>query len=856
MDAQPHGVHCSLICWKARYAQNHDRFSFFHNSAYTIPDRFRLFTLEVKRPDMPQDQRLMTPYNDKLDYPLSDISQRISAAEALPRQQDDLREYLDAILKRKWAIAGLALITTLLVALYMYRLPSIYEAQTTIRIEPKNESYLRSKDIVINTASDPIYRQTQLKLLENPQLMRQLTLALNLPSNPEFFAQTSANSLFSARRQILSTNQGSSGEFESVVAPDAGQSLDNLTAEQRAALAPYVSALLANLSFESVAGTNLVNIRFRHTNPAIAMRVTDTLARLFIENDTNQATLGMQNAGLQLAKQLADLQSSIKKLEDERLDYIKSHELPLGEGKGQNLTAERLGTISGELLAAENERKNLQTAYEAARRSSNPWAIPQIQEDKNIQELRQQIRGLEQRRAALLIRYTPAWPEVMQLEEEIKRLRQDLEQSPREIITSMRLRYETALAREQELRRTYFTEQGAANQQSQAGVELSDINHKLETDKQLYSVLFQRQQELQINSSGMSENVRIENPSEMPVTPVGPARMKNIILSFLLSLGAGIGLAILLYKFDGSVESAEEAALYTQLPMLAIVPASRKQFLSLRRKDSANPGSDVAPLALMEDSRSPLSEAYRHLRTSLLKSSNMRAPKSILVTSGVALEGKTTTAMNTAAIFALTGKEVLLVDCDLRRPRLHTRFGFSESPGLTDCLAGKADVHSALRAYSKLPNLKILTAGQVPLNPSELLGSDEMCNLLETMGQHFDHIIIDSPPAISFTDAAILSTLVDGVLMVVREGKSSRKMIRRVKQQLTDIGANIYGIVLNDAKAGRPDYYDDYYASYYRAYERVETTAAVEQTVKTTSWVSIESSEIEQAFKKFRRDAN
>ncbi|MDT5062842.1 MAG: polysaccharide biosynthesis transport protein [Acidobacteriota bacterium] len=804
---------------------------------------------------MPQDQRLMPPYNDKLDYPLSDISQRISAAEALPRQQDDLREYLDAILKRKWAIAGLALITTFLVALYMYRLPSVYEAQTTIRIEPKNESYLRSKDIVINTASDPVYRQTQLKLLENPQLMRQLALTLDLPHNPEFLAPSSTSSLLSARRQTLPTNQASSSEVERTVAPVAGTNVDSLTAEQRTALAPYVSALLANLSFESVTGTNLVNIRFRHTSPAIAMKVTDTLAQLFIENDTNQATLGMQNAATQLAKQIADLQSSIKKLEDERLDYMKSHELPLGEGKGQNLTAERLGTLSGELLAAENERQSLQTAYEAARQSTNPWDIPQIQENKNIQELRQQIRGLEQRRASLLIKYTPAWPEVMQLEEEIKRLKQDLEKSPHEIITAMRLRYETALAREEQLRRTYFKEHGAANQQSQAGVELSDINNKLETDKQLYSTLFQRQEELQINSSGMSDNVRIENPSELPVTPVGPARVKNIILSFLLSLGAGIGLAILLYKFDGAVESAEEAALYTQLPMLAIVPATRKQFLPLRRKDSANPGGDGASLALIEDGRSPLSEAYRHLRTSLLKSSNMRAPKSILVTSGVALEGKTTTAMNTAAIFALTGKDVLLVDCDLRRPRLHTRFGFPESPGLTECLAGKAEAHAALRAYGKLPNLKILTAGQVPLNPSELLGSDEMRSLLETMGQQFDHIIIDSPPAISFTDAAILSTLVDGVLVVVREGKSSRKMVRRVKQQLTDIGANIYGIVLNDAKAGRPDYYDDYYASYYRTYETVET-ATVEQTVQTTAWVSIESSEIEQAFKKFRRDAN
>ena len=776
--------------------------------------------------------------------------------ETISRQQVNAREYLDVILKRKWLIAGIVLITTLLVALHMFRLPSIYEAQTTIRIEPKNESFLRSKDIVINTGSDPAYRQTQLRLLENPQLMRQLALTLDLQQTPEFLGLSSSSALASPKSQILSTVTPSSDEVETSVPSGSAARAESLTVEQRAQLTPYVNALLANLTFESVAGTNLVHIRFRHTDPAIAMKVTDTLAQLFIENDTNQETLGAQNAAAQLAKQLADLQLAIRKQEDERLNYIKSHELPLGEGKGQNLTAERLGTLSSELLAAENERQNLQTAYESARRSTNPWVIPSIQENKDVQELRLQIRTLERKRAVLLTKYTPAWPEVVQIDEELKRLKQDLEQSPQEIITAMRLRYEMALAREQELRRTYFKEHGTANQQSLAGITLSDLNQRLETDKQLFSMLFQRQKELELNSSSRSANVSIETPSELPTTPVGPARMKNIFFSFLLSLTAGIGLSILLHKFDGAVESADEVTLYTQLPILAVVPATRKRFLPLRRKEAAtlSGGGDAAPLALMEDGRSPVSEAYRHLRTALLKSSNIRAPKSILVTSGMPLEGKTTTAVNAATIFALTGKRVLLVDCDLRRPRVQSHFGFDESPGLTDCLMGNADVNSALRTYSKLPSLKIMTAGQVPSNPAELLGSDQMCELLETMGERFDHIIIDSPPAISFTDAAILSTLVDGVLIVVRENKSSRRMVSRVKQQLLDLGANIYGIILNDAKTAQTDYYyDGHYATGYQTFEMVETQTTVGHTVQTKAWINIESSEIEQAFKKFRQ---
>lgn len=468
--------------------------------------------------------------------------------------------------------------------------------------------------------------------------------------------------------------------------------------------------------------------------------------------------------------------------------------------------------------------------------------------------MRVQIRELERKRAGLLTKYTSQWPEVIQLEEELKRLKQELERSPQEIITVMRLRYEAVLAREQELRRTYQKEHGIANQQSVAGIHLSDIKQKLETDKQLFNSLFQRQKELEINSSSRSDNVSIETPSELPTTPVGPARVRNTLLSFLFFLSAAVGLSILLHKFDNGLEKADEMTLYTQLPILAVVPATRRGFLSLRKKGAGATlsGGDSTSLALLEDGRSPSSEAYRHLRTALLKSSNINAPKSILVTSGKPLEGKTTTAVNAATIFALTGKKVLLMDCDLRRPRAQTHFGFSESPGLTDYLTGKVDGHATLRTYSKLSNLTIMTAGQVPSNPAELLGSDEMFRLLEMMSRRFDHVIIDSPPAISFTDAAILSTFVDGVLIVVRDGKSSRKMVGRVKQQLLDLGANIYGIIINDAKTDWAEYYyDGQYAGRYR-----NSSPSDRHSNQTDACLAIESSEIEQAFKKFRPDNN
>jgi capsular exopolysaccharide synthesis family protein len=217
---------------------------------------------------------------------------------------------------------------------------------------------------------------------------------------------------------------------------------------------------------------------------------------------------------------------------------------------------------------------------------------------------------------------------------------------------------------------------------------------------------------------------------------------------------------------------------------------------------------------MTRDLRSPTAEAYRHLRASLLFSTTGEAPQSILVTSGGPFEGKTTTAINTAVTFAQTGAEVLIVDCDLRRPQLHRHFKFSNSDGLTSFLAGKQGIDSLLHEHEDYPNLKLITAGPMPANPAGFLGSDEMRTLIKLLERRFTHIIIDSPPASSFADASLLSTLVDGVIIVVHGKRSSRRVVRRVKQRLEDLGANVYGVVLNHVDLERDDYYAGYYSNY------------------------------------------
>lgn len=779
-------------------------------------------------------------------------TQAVAPYEALFNEQKDLRNYLALVYRRKWMIASVVVIVTTLVSIYMYRLPSIYEAETVIRLEQKQESFLRAKDIVINTANDPAYWRTQLKLLENPMLARRVILALDLQHNPNFLGPRTPGTLFSSLEGVFARDKNLTKPESSIptdVDPEA------LTSEERAQLVPYVTAFKAGLAIEPVAETNLIKIRFTHTDPEIAMRVTNTLAELFMQDDTARENEGVNNALAQLSAQMAELQTAIKQQEDERIGYIQNHGLPLGQTKGANLTSVRLDTLSGQLLAAENERKVLQAAYEAAQASSSRESVPEVQSDRAVQEMKGRLRLLEQRRASLMVRYTPAWPEVKEIDEEINQLKREIDKQSGDVLSSMKARYDAALKRELELRRSYYGELGAANQQSQSEIELDSLNQKIETNKQLYSTLFQRQKELQIDASDRKSNVAISTRSERPSAPVGPQRERNVIIAFFLSLFAGTALAFLLQQLDDTIKSVDELVAYTNLPNLALIPSMQRERL-IGRIPLASLGRSAEPpvVELLENARSPVAEAFRHLRTSLLFSSGVTAPASILVTSGQALEGKTTVAFNTAIALAQTGVSVLLVDCDLRRPSVQRHIGAKLEPGLTNYLAGEMKLEEALKTYEPLPNLKVMTSGYLPSNPAELLGSEEMLSFLALARERFTHVIIDSPPSISFADGAIISTLVDGVLLVIHGGKSSRAVVRHLISRLTGVGARICGTVLNNV---RPQPYDYYYNSYYYNYqgEGAQTRTVAKKNEKTgesAPALDFTTSELEQEFEKFQ----
>jgi len=293
-----------------------------------------------------------------------------------------------------------------------------------------------------------------------------------------------------------------------------------------------------------------------------------------------------------------------------------------------------------------------------------------------------------------------------------------------------------------------------------------------------------------------------------------------MIMGFMLSIGTGVGLAFLVERFDKTIKTSEQIRRHVQLPALGIIPPIAPHPFPVKRRSDHNalPGDLSMKSAgesilattpfLTFNGQSPAAEAYRVLRTAVLLPTLRSMPKTILITSGQPGDGKTTTTVNTAISLAELGASVLIIDCDLRTPKVHELLGVDQSPGLSTCLSSDLKVEDAILEL-QIPNLSLLPSGPVPLNPSELVSSERMKDLLRMLAERYDHILIDSPPLINLADPLILSTKVDGVILVVYGGKTTCDAAVRSREELLGVGANIFGVVLNnfDLRRERYGYY-------------------------------------------------
>src|SRR5829696_5505740 len=390
---------------------------------------------------MSQDNRLMSipAVERSLDRPLNDIGQARSYGPAAS-EPGQLRDYLFVVLKRKWLILSLCLVVTSLVAIQMFRQPSIYEAEATIRIEQRPKNVLQTRDFVLNAQPDANFWGTQIKLLQSPALARQVALSLDLQHNPAFFGSQSQGGIFTALRRMVSGEKKATAVSPAVaphnlsVIGEAQLRDEPLSPEELSALEPYEDAIVGSEKVEGIVGTNLFTIKYRHTDPEMAQKVANALAEVFRANNVERATQNSTKAEDLLAREIASYQDKVRHDTESLFNYAREKGLPPSMDSVLNVEAQRLSDLSKQILDAENRRKAAQAIYLSAKNSPDILTIPEVLKSPRITGIQERLSALEERKAALEVTYTKEWPEVKKTEVAIKRLKGELEKAAGEAV--------------------------------------------------------------------------------------------------------------------------------------------------------------------------------------------------------------------------------------------------------------------------------------------------------------------------------------------------------------------------------------------------------------------------------------
>lgn len=751
-----------------------------------------------------------------------------------------VRDYWRSARNHIWLIAGICVLMTTLATIYTARQPDIFEAASRVQVDTENTSpalgAFKSNNIIVNSSfTDPIYFNTQIQILTSAGLLGRVVKTLDLENNQGFLRPQSLqnrSTLETVKRMIgfgapvQSTDKDKTAEVPLTTDFAPATSRDDLVEINR--LAPLVGMLQGGLNVKQVPDTRIIEIRFRHQDAQVASKIVNAVSDAFVLNNLERRTDTSATAGDFLQRRIAELQIEIRKGEEQLLNYAKNHQI-LSLDESQNTVVDRLAGLNRQLMDAEKERTEAEAKYRASRDNNRAEAQAAEASSKQTGETEAKLAELRQKRAQLLVSYTEKYPEVKEIDQQIAVLEREVKDTRTRatsvVVTNLETRYLEAKAKEDSLRSAFNKQRAETLTQNEAAVNYRIIQQEVLTNKTLLDGLLQRAKENDVVLAGTPNNIHVLDYSPVPKGPVGPRRMQGVALALVLSIVFGVALARYLDYLDDSIHSAEDVEKMLHLPALAVIPAigslKRRRLISTNLALQKRNGNGDSPLLLNMTSRSPLAEAYKQLRTSVLLSSAGGAPKTLLVTSSQPAEGKTTTAVNTAMSLAQTGATVLMIDADMRRPRLHQILEKDNSRGLSTVLASRLSEVEMLALVEKheKSGVYVLPSGPIPPNPAELTGSDQMRRLLRVLEDNFDYIVIDSPPISSFTDGVLIAAMVDGVLLVVHGGRSSRHVIRRARQVLQEVGAKIFGVVLNNVTLSTKDDYYKYYYNHHKYYK-------------------------------------
>jgi capsular exopolysaccharide synthesis family protein len=770
---------------------------------------------ELEKSRLIEDAPLVRPgYPRNAGYP-----EGMSYGYGEPDDGIHLRDIWRTIYKYKLLIIVLTVVVTTLVSVEVYRDKSIYQATATIEIGKDEQTIVRFDDQYMpsNEYSNYLSIKTNMLKLTSRPILERVAKSLKLDENSKFL-ETRRRSISDAvsvimgkAREMTKSNEEAVNETSPLI--EQNQEID-ISAEESKRLSPIVKTLLAGITVEQVPDTRALKVSFTHTDPQIAANVANGVAKDFIERNFKRQTERYTNTSDWLDKTTRELEAKVQRADKELADYMRDHNLYSVDEK-ETLTSDKLSRMHQQVIQAEANRIMKESMYEQVKAGKTD-KLPEEFTDAKIADRQKKLEELQIRAAQLDEKFGPENPNVLDTKKQIAVLQTQITASIKALEEKVKVDYDRALREERSLVEALERAKSEASQQNQSLIQFGILKENLETAKKLYTDLLQKYNHSQIQRAEQQNNMNYIEPAEIPGGPIGPFRLRIIIMAFFMGLLGGVIVAFTLNYLDNTVKTVEDINRYTQLPALGVIPKMIRENPRNGSQKQIAIGGNASQLVAF-DKRSTAAEAYRALRTSVLLSSAGTPPKILLVTSGQPGEGKTTTIVNSGISLAQLGASVLIIDCDLRKPAVHKFFDIDNTRGLSTYLSRDIPIDSVIQNVS-IKNLSIIPSGAIPPNPAELVSSERMRDMLKTLSEKYDHILIDSPPLINVTDPVILSTLVNGVILVVQGGRSKREVVRRARQELANVGAKIFGVVLNNVDLRREGYDYYYHYRYYSDY--------------------------------------
>ena len=720
-----------------------------------------------------------------------------SAEGMISNVGSDPRYYLRVILRRKWLILLIFAVCTGVATLYATRQPKVFASQISLIIDPKEPRFLDAQIQDVNTEAGSFYwankeyLETQYKIIQSRAVAQRVVEKLGLATDVDFLGLTKVTD--EKRRQEIM------------------------------AKIDVVAIIQGKIRVEPVKESRVSLIKIEDSDPTRAALLANEVAQAYIDEVLSQKLKLTENASKWLDERRDSLSDSARASELALYNYRKGADMlsasidDRASMVSQKLQATNVALTEVQLkIAGYKARVTAIRGVQATQGAEDRlWAeaLPAARENAMLTKYKDRVITLRVECTDLGTRYLEGHPKLLECRDKLANAEKEFARELSNLVVSTDAELKEAQEKEKNLKALFDQARVEAFEVEKKKLELDQLKSEADSNKRQYDVVFKRLKDIELSGMLRTSNVRVLDAARPVMAPIRPNVPQGVLMGVIAGLVLGLGLALLLELLDSSVTSqadVEERLGLTFLGFLPSIPEAEK-------------GS--RDLHIHREPKSLIAECTRAIRTNLLFMSPDRPFKRLLVTSSGPQEGKSTTAINLGIAMAQSGNRVLLVDTDMRRPRLHKAFGVSNERGVSSVVVGEGKLEDAIKS-TEIPGLFVMPCGPVPPNPAELLHTKAFGDILAQLGERFDRVILDTPPVGAVADAVVLSTQVDGVVLVLKAGKTNKDLAKRTVRALRDVKANIYGAVLNDVNLESSKYGDYYYGYAYRYYGESEKKGA------------------------------